>query len=152
MAGSAPAGGLTFTTSTRNPARCPRSAGLLSNYATSSAASRCRAYTLFVEADAGGRVLLAFEPGQPCGYHVDGLVLSGTGTIVPSGTPASCYQERKPGVSASSETQIRALNLESNEDSNFLVGGRRHAPDLPTAPIGENRPGRKGDPGTRGAS
>ena len=109
-------------------------------------------YTLFVEADAGGRVLLAFEPGQPCGYHVDGLVLSGTGTIVPSGTPASCYQERKPGVSASSETDIRALNLESNEDSNFLVGGRRHAPDLPTAPIGENRPGRKGDPGPRGAA
>ena len=109
-------------------------------------------YTLFVEADAGGRVLLAFEPGQPCGYPVDGLVLSGTGTIVPSGTPASCFQERKPGVSASSETQIRALNLESNEDSNFFVGGRRRAPDLPTAPIGENRPGRKGDPGPRGAA
>ena len=55
-------------------------------------------YTLFVEVEAGERVWLAFEPGQPCGYPVDGLVLSGTGTIVPSGTSASCYQERKPGV------------------------------------------------------
>ena len=44
-------------------------------------------YTLFRRSEAGGRVLLAFEPGQPCGYPVDGLVLSGTGTIVPSGTP-----------------------------------------------------------------
>ena len=47
VAGSAPAGGLTSTTSTKNPARCPRSAGLLSSYATSSAASRCRATRCF---------------------------------------------------------------------------------------------------------
>jgi plasmid replication initiation protein len=109
-------------------------------------------YTLFVEVEAGGRVLLAFEPGQPCGYPVDGLVLSGTATIVPSGTPASCYQEHKPGVSGSSETRIRALNLESNEDSNLLVGDQRLASDLRTAPMGEKRPGRKGDPGPRGAA
>ena len=43
-------------------------------------------YTLFRRGRAGGRVLLAFEPGQACGQPVDGVVLSGTGTIVPSGT------------------------------------------------------------------
>jgi len=78
-------------------------------------------YALFVEVEAGGRLLLAFEPGQPCGQPVNGLVLSGTEPVVPSGTPGSCYRERKPGVSHCLRSVIRPLNLESNEDSNSVV-------------------------------
>ncbi len=45
-------------------------------------------YTLFLETEPGGRTLLAFEPAQACGQPVDGLVLSGTRSIVLSGTGA----------------------------------------------------------------
>jgi hypothetical protein len=50
---------------------------------------------------------------------VDGLVLSGTRTIVPSGTRGSCYREPKPGSTTCTTTENRALNLESNKDSNL---------------------------------
>ncbi|RKD74858.1 plasmid replication initiation protein [Rhizobium sp. WW_1] len=83
-------------------------------------------YKLFVEVEIGGRVLLAFEPSTPCGQTVDGLVLSGTRTIVPSGTARSCYREPKPGVSAEKQSRNRTLNLESNQESNF----RRSARDV----------------------
>lgn len=78
-------------------------------------------YTLFLEAENGGRMLLAFEPAAPCGKPVDGLVLSGTRTIVLSGTQGSCYQEPKPGLTHGNSTPNRALNLESNKESSLTV-------------------------------
>ncbi|MEH6721539.1 MAG: replication initiator protein A [Aurantimonas endophytica] len=76
-------------------------------------------YTLFLEVEIGGRLLLAFEPTPPCGQPVDGLVLSGTLPIVLSGTGASCYREPKQGISHGNKRRNRALNLESNKESNF---------------------------------
>ncbi|MEC7795492.1 MAG: replication initiator protein A [Pseudomonadota bacterium] len=76
-------------------------------------------YTLFLESEVGGRKLLAFEPAPGCGKPVNALVLSGTRAIVPSGTGVSCYQEPKQGVTYGRKSGNRALNLESNEDSNF---------------------------------
>ena len=81
-------------------------------------------YTLFLEVEISGRLLLAFEPSAPCGKLVGGLVLSGTRPIVPSGTRGSCYQEPKPALTSSKQSRNRALNLESNEDSNFEVRAR----------------------------
>lgn len=81
-------------------------------------------YTLFIEVEISGRTLLAFEPAPPYGQAVNGLVLSGTGAIVPSGTPLSCYQEPKPGITRDSKSENRALNLESNQESNFEEGAR----------------------------
>ncbi|MBK0327222.1 replication initiator protein A [Rhodobacteraceae bacterium F11138] len=106
-------------------------------------------YTLFLETEVGGRKLLAFEPAPGCGKPVNALVLSGTRTIVPSGTGVSCYQEPKQGVTYGSKSGNRSLNLESNEDSNFeeraddveniirsAAGGLRKAekPDAPSMP------------------
>ena len=76
-------------------------------------------YTMFTEVEISGRTLLAFEPLPPCGKAVNGLVLSGTGNIVPSGTRLSCHREPKPPVTHGSKSENRALNLESNEESNF---------------------------------
>ncbi len=76
-------------------------------------------YVLSLEMEIGGRTLLAFEPLPSCGKPVDGLVLSGTRTIVPSGTRGSCYQEPKPALTSGNRRRIRALNLESNQESNF---------------------------------
>jgi plasmid replication initiation protein len=81
-------------------------------------------YTLLIEVEIGGRVLLAFEPSAPCGQAVDGLVLSGTRTIVPSGTAGSCYREPKQGISYGKQNRNRALNLESNQDSNSIRRAR----------------------------
>jgi hypothetical protein len=64
-------------------------------------------------------MLLAFEPAAPCGQAVNGLVPSGTRTIVPSGTPSSCYREPKPRSTTCTTQENRALNLESNKDSNL---------------------------------
>lgn len=79
-------------------------------------------YTLFIEVEITGRTLLAFEPA-PCGKPVEALVLSGTGTIVPSGTRPSCYREPQSALSVEQESGIRALNLESNQESNSSVEG-----------------------------
>ncbi|GAA5665676.1 MULTISPECIES: replication initiator protein A [Brucella] len=76
-------------------------------------------YTLFLETEIGGRALLAFEPSPACGQPVDSLVLSGTRTIVLSGTRGSCYQEPKQGIRHGNSTRNRAVNLESNIDSNL---------------------------------
>src|SRR5690606_39720796 len=65
------------------------------------------------------RMLLAFEPVPACGKPVDSLVLSGTCTIVPSGTGGSCYREPKQRLSYGNKSENRALNLESNTESNF---------------------------------
>ncbi|KAB2756661.1 replication initiator protein A [Brucella anthropi] len=81
-------------------------------------------YSLFLEADGTGRTLLAFEPVPSCGKPVDGLVLSGTPTIVPSGTRGSCYQEPKPDITHGNKKTNRALNLDSNEESNFKERAR----------------------------
>ena len=81
-------------------------------------------YTLFLEVEIGGRLLLAFEPTSPCGQAVNSLVLSGTPSIVPSGTPASCYRERKRGITRGFQKKNRALNLESNKDSNPVERAR----------------------------
>lgn len=76
-------------------------------------------YTLYLEVEIGGRLLLAFEPLQPCGQPVDSLVLSGTRPIVPSGTRDSCYREPKRSIRSGNKRTNSALNLESNKESNF---------------------------------
>jgi len=76
-------------------------------------------YVLSIETEIGGRVLLAFEPSPACGQAVEPLVLSGTRTIVPSGTRGSCYQEPKQDLTHGIQTGNPALNLESNQESNF---------------------------------
>ena len=105
-------------------------------------------YTLFVEVEISGRTLLAFEPAA-CGQPVDSVVLSGTGPIVPSGTRPSCYREPKPVVSHGRKSEIRALNLESNQDSNFLVvgGGKTRSEPRPAGKEkGRYRDGRERPP------
>jgi plasmid replication initiation protein len=77
-------------------------------------------YQLFLEIEIGGRALLAFEPSPTCGKAVDGLVLSGTRSIVPSGTRPSCYREPKQGLSGEKHSRNLALNLESNQESNLV--------------------------------
>lgn len=79
-------------------------------------------YALFIEVEITGRTLLAFEPAA-CGKPVEALVLSGTGTTVPSGTRRSCYREPQSTLSVEQESGIRALNLESNQESNSSVEG-----------------------------
>ncbi|NIJ56188.1 plasmid replication initiation protein, partial [Pseudochelatococcus lubricantis] len=76
-------------------------------------------YTLFLEIDAGGRTLLAFEPTPACGKAVGGFVPSGTRGHVPSGTAPSCQREPKRAVTHDTKSENRALNLESNRESNF---------------------------------
>lgn len=121
-------------------------------------------YSLFLEVEAGGRTLLAFEPTPACGKPVDGVVLSGTHTIVPSGTRGSCYREPRSGLTCGTKKKNRARNLESNKESNSVEGARdveniaqipapspskaREAnasapcPDTPTLPL-DDRPGGK---------
>ncbi len=76
-------------------------------------------YTLFLEIDAGGRTLLAFEPTPACGKAVEGFVPSGTRGHVPSGTAPSCQREPKRALTPGTKSENRALNLESNRESNF---------------------------------
>ena len=99
-------------------------------------------YSLFVEVEITGRVLLAFEP-VPCGQPVDGVVLSGTGSIVPSGTRPSCYREPKPALTRWRESENRSPNLESNRESNLTeVGAAKTARNSAFAGRGKSR-----DPG-----
>ncbi len=76
-------------------------------------------YRLFGETETGRRALLAFEPWPACGKAVDGLVLSGTRTVVPSGTCGSCYQEPDPSLRHGDRSTNRARNRESNTESNL---------------------------------
>lgn len=121
-------------------------------------------YTLFLEVEAGGRTLLAFEPVPACGKPVDGVVLSGTRTIVPSGTRGPCYREPKSNLKRGTTNQNRTRNLESNKESNSVEGARdvenvaqdtapspstareinasATLPDTPTLPL-DDRPGGK---------
>lgn len=75
-------------------------------------------YLLFTEVEASGRVLLAFEPAPA---PVDRIVPSGTRTIVPSGTAASCFREPRPALRDGPGTENRAPNLESNSQTNLLA-------------------------------
>lgn len=74
-------------------------------------------YRLWIEIGPRGQTLLGFAP-VACGQPVDGLVLSGTGHIVPSGTPGSCHREPKTDPNPYTQVENPALNLESNTDSN----------------------------------
>ena len=89
-------------------------------------------YRLFLEFEPR-RTLLAFEPAS-CGEAVDAVVLSGTRTIVRSGTAPSCYREPEPGLSTDDQTDNRALNLESNKESNFFRD--RHSGENPDQDAG----------------
>ena len=99
-------------------------------------------YVLSVEVEASGRMLLAFEPGQPCGQPVNGVVPSGTEPDVLSGTVTSCHQERKHGVNHCKQKTIQSLNLESNEDSNLVVGRR---PSVGGLEVLGNKAGKEGE-------
>jgi plasmid replication initiation protein len=81
-------------------------------------------YRLLIEVEAGGRVLLAFEPAA-CGSPGDAVVPSGTPAVVPSGTAPSCHQEPESGLTAGASEGIFAPNLESNPDSNLGRGTAR---------------------------
>ena len=83
-------------------------------------------YTLFIEVEIGGRTLLAFEPSPPCGQAVDCLVPSGTHRGVLSGTAPSCQREPEQHLKQSGKRRNRALNLDSNTESNL----KRRARDV----------------------
>lgn len=86
-------------------------------------------YTLFLEVEIGGRMLLAFEPVPACGQAVDSVVPSGTGRRVLSGTTPSCHREPKQGLTLGTKSEIRSPNLESNRESNS-VGRTREVENL----------------------
>lgn len=102
-------------------------------------------YALFLEIEISGQLLLAFEP-IASREAVDGLVLSGTGALVPSGTALSCHQEPKAHLSPWSVGENAALNLDSNQESNPKGAARRFGGDrLPLIPgstrdIADSRP------------
>jgi len=82
-------------------------------------------YCLVVEREIGGRELLAFTQTKlstgACGQPVDTHVLSGTHGHVLSGTGPTCYQEPKWSLNHGQTSEIRALNLESNIESNVTA-------------------------------
>jgi plasmid replication initiation protein len=92
-------------------------------------------YTLSIEVEISGRKLLAFEPSPSCGQHVNGLVLSGTRTTVPSGTGGTCYREPKQSLSHCNKSRNRIPNLDSNRESNFLTA-RSEVDDISSASRG----------------
>jgi plasmid replication initiation protein len=81
-------------------------------------------YTLSIEIEITGRVLLAFEPSTACGKPVEAVVPSGTRIGVLSGTDDPCHQEPKPGITNGGTSKICSLNLESNQESNFEESAR----------------------------
>jgi plasmid replication initiation protein len=83
-------------------------------------------YTLFLEVEIGGRTLLAFEPSAPCRQAVDSFVPSGTRRGVLSGTGPSCQREPERHLKQGGERRNRALNLDSNTESNL----KRRARDV----------------------
>ena len=101
-------------------------------------------YRLEIGADAGGSPLLAFEPVAACGRLVDSLVLSGTPPIVRSGTRVSCQQEPKGSLGRCFEGGNRALNLDSNRDSNFSWAEQAVERDLSSERSMASGAGRKG--------
>jgi plasmid replication initiation protein len=79
-------------------------------------------YRLSVERDRAGREQLVFVATDlstgACGQAVERLVLSGTQSIVLSGTGLSCYQEPKAAFFDVISVTCGPLNLESNIESN----------------------------------
>jgi len=104
-------------------------------------------YTLFLEVEIGGRVLLAFEPSVPCGKAVNPFVLSGTRRNVPSGTRPSCHREPKHSATHGTKKQNRAPNLESNKESNFEESARdvENFEEGPESALGKTFPENKAD-------
>jgi plasmid replication initiation protein len=95
-------------------------------------------YELFIEVEASGRVLLAFERLRACGKPVDSYVPSGTGCRVQSGTRLTCHPGPKLGVTYRSKSEIRPLNLESNIESNFVEGAAAGEKPIFGGKIGAN--------------
>jgi plasmid replication initiation protein len=58
-----------------------------------------------------------------CGYLPVTIVLSGTGRLVPSGTPQSCYREPEAAIPRNGSAAYEPPNLDSNRTSNTLVVG-----------------------------
>ncbi len=103
-------------------------------------------YILSIEIEIGGKTLLAFEPAS-CGQDVDGLVLSGTRPIVPSGTGVSCYREPKPHLTSQDKSENRPLNLESNTEFNFFRAREdveKASDERVTGAVGQRNEGRSG--------
>ena len=76
-------------------------------------------YLVAVERDRTGRELLAFTPRKlstdRCGQVMGGVVPSGTGEHVPSGTDSTCYQEPKAAFYEASSNIYALPNIESNQ-------------------------------------
>ena len=89
-------------------------------------------------------MLLAFEPAPACGYPVNSVVPSGTRGHVPSGTGPSCHREPKQALTHGVKTEIRAPNLDSNSESNFLERAR-DVQNSHQGTIGALGPAGKGD-------
>lgn len=88
---------------------------------------------LIIERDRDGRELLAFTYERctsSCGQAVEGVVLSGTGGHVPSGTEPSCYREPKRRKLLVSPKASHAPNLESNPSDSNVVGERCTKPHM----------------------
>lgn len=96
-------------------------------------------YVLSLEFDRWSKPYLAFEyrPSRACGQSVNPFVLSGTETIVLSGTGPSCYQEPKQNLTDCNNKGNRALNLYSNINTNSIDASpswdncRQNAPARP---------------------
>lgn len=73
-------------------------------------------YWLSLERAPQGRVWLTFAP---CGQAVNGIVPSGTRTLVPSGTVSSCYREPELRLTPDAADENRSPNLDSNTESNL---------------------------------
>ena len=79
-------------------------------------------YALSTVVEISGRVLLAFEP-VACGKHPQSLVLSGTHTIVPSGTRTTCYREPKHSVTNLARIRNPTPNLPNLESNSMDSAG-----------------------------
>ena len=104
-----------------------------------------------------GRELLRVFPADlstaPMENQVNGLVISGASPIVTSGAVVSGYQAHEPQLSFWPVTGIRARNLESNLESNFLdvgAGGNRAKPPRGQAVCQRSEDTISGHPGKKG--
>lgn len=93
-------------------------------------------YELSIEVEISGRTLLAFEPSAPSGQAVDCLVPSGTRRGVLSGTGPSCQREPEQQLTYDGKRRNRALNLDSNTESNL----KRRARDVENIESGRLNP------------
>ena len=84
-------------------------------------------YRLALERDRTGRELLAFTPRKLstdlCGQVVGGVVPSGTGEHVPSGTDSTCYREPKAAFYGANSVAWALPNIDSNQQESNLSDG-----------------------------